>query len=572
MTSRTKFAETTLPPIDAFFNKLNDEPLSESDYQLAMDTWEIFNITNLEEYDNHYLKLDVLLLADVFQNFRDIIYSQHKLDCLHFYTLPSLSWAMALKFTKVKLDLFTEPSMYLMVETSLRGGISIISHRHAVANNPHVEGGFDSSLPTSYLVYLDANNLYGAAMREPLPTGNFRWLSNTEVDALDITNIPRDSSTGYILEVDIDYPESLHETHNDYPLCPDHMTVTENQLSDFCKSFPDRPRPSRKLVPNLYNKRNYVVHYRNLQFYIQEGMILKRVHRVLAFHQSAFLSSYIDVCTQNRQMAKSQFEMDLWKLCANAIYGKSMQNQRKQMNVRLIADPVKLKKALSKPNLQRTQIINDELVMVHGGRMKLTLNRPLYLGFAILDISKLIMYQFHYQYIVKKYGQSAKLCFTDTDSLTYHIQTDDIYQDMKADAELFDLSNFKKDSPFYSGDNRKVVGKMKSETGDVAPKEFVGLRSKMYSLYINSTDKPKMAAKGIKRTFVKKNLRHEQYLRVLQGKVPTKAVFRNFRSRNHVVSTVEYHKCCLSAFDDKRYILDDGVTTLAYGHKDIPAQ
>ena len=149
------------------------------------------------------------------------------------------------------------------------------------------------------------------------------------------------------------------------------MTVSENELSEYSKSFPNRPRPTKKLIPNLYDKRNYVVHYRNLQFYLQQGVVLKKIHRILSFKQSAFLAPYIDMCTRNRQCAKSQFEMDLWKLCANAIYGKSMQNQRKQVNVRLITDPGKLRKALSKPNLQRTQIINEELVMVHGGRMKL---------------------------------------------------------------------------------------------------------------------------------------------------------------------------------------------------------
>ena len=177
------------------------------------------------------------------------------------------------------------------------------------------------------------------------------------------------------------------------------------------------------------------------------------------------------------------------------------------------------------------------------------------------------MYEFHYQYIRRKYGDRARLCFTDTDSLTYLIETADIYQDMKADSYYYDLSNFQKSNVFYSAENRKVVGKMKSETADIVPKEFVGLRSKMYSLYINNTEKPKMTAKGVNRSYVKKNVRHEQYLYVLKNKVATKATFRNFRSRNHIVNTVEFHKTCLNAFDDKRYILDDGVTTLAYGHK-----
>ena len=140
------------------------------------------------------------------------------------------------------------------------------------------------------------------------------------------------------------------------------------------------------------------------------------------------------------------------------------------MNVRLIADPPKLLKALSKPHLKAAKIVNDQLVMVHGGRRRVLLNKPIYVGFTILDLSKLIVFEFHYNFIVPKYGPSAKLCFTDTDSLTYHIQTDDLYVDMGAHADLFDLSNFDKSHPQYSDDNRKVVGKMKSETGSSAPK------------------------------------------------------------------------------------------------------
>ena len=566
MTGRDKFSETKLPPIDEFYDKLSCEPLDPKDYAIAVQTWHKFGIQNLQQYHDHYLKLDILLLADVFQNFRDLIYTEHKLDCLHYLTLPSLSWDMALKHTNIKLDLITDPDMYLMVESAMRGGISIISHRHAIANNPYVEGGYDLSKPTSYLVYLDANNLYGAAMSEPLPCGKFRFLSNEEMARLDIMNHTANDPVGYILEVDLVYPDALHDRHNDYPLCPDHLMITDDMLSDYSRSFPNRPKPTTKLVPNLLPKTKYVVHYRNLQYYIQQGIVLKKIHRVLSFSQRPWLRKYIELCTKKRQDAKSQFEMDTWKLCANAIYGKSMQNKRKQMNVRLIADPPKLRKALAKPHLMSSKIINDELVMVHGGRRRVQLNKPIYVGFAILDISKLIMYKFHYDFIIPKYGQAAKLCFTDTDSLTYHIQTNDLYADMGTHSELFDLSNFDKSHPQYSDQNRKVVGKMKSETGSCAPKEFVGLRSKMYSLHVGQGQNPKITAKGIKKSYVKKNVKHNQFLQALQSKVCSKATFCNIRSSNHVLQTLEMTKVCLNAYDDKRYILDDGVNTLAFGH------
>jgi hypothetical protein len=199
-------------------------------------------------------------------------------------------------------------------------------------------------------------------------------------------------------------------------------------------------------------------------------------------------------------------------------------------------------------------------------KKSITLSKPIYTGFSILDISKAVMYEFHYNHIVPKYGNDVKLLFTDTDSLCYEIKTDDLYNDMKQNLDLFDTSNFNKDHPLYSVTNNKVLGKFKSETGDKAPLEFVGLRPKMYSLLVCKKDKAKMTAKGIKRGFVSKHVRHNQFLETLRSKIATKAKFLHFRSTNHVIKTIEVEKLCLSAFDDKRYLLDDGVNSLAYGH------
>jgi len=170
-TSREKFDETKLPQIEAFYDQLNDEPLKIGDYERAQKTWEHFGMQTLQNYHDHYLLSDVLLLADVFENFRTTILKEHNLDCLHFVTLPSLAWTSALKFTGVELDLITDPDAYLMIENNMRSGIATISHSHASANNPLVEG-YDPTKPTSYITYLDANNLYGDAMSNPLPNRN----------------------------------------------------------------------------------------------------------------------------------------------------------------------------------------------------------------------------------------------------------------------------------------------------------------------------------------------------------------------------------------------------------------
>ena len=569
MTDRSKFEESQLPPIEKFYNTLTDEPLSAEDYERAQHIWNFYNIQNLRQYHDHYLKSDVLLLADVFEHFRHDVLQKHGLDCLYFPTLPSLAWSIALKHTGIELDLITDPEAYLMIENSIRGGISTISNRYAKANNPYTIDGYDPEQPTSYITYLDANNLYGLAQSQPLPVGDFQFLTPDEISKFNVMDIPQDSPTGFIVDCDLEYPSTLHNSHSDYPLAPEHLTVTKDMLSPFAQNLIGQGwQPTKKLIPNLYDKTNYVTHYRNLQFYISHGLVLTKIHRVLSFTQRPWLKSWIDLCTTQRQNAKSEFESDLSKLQANATFGKTMEQVRNRVNIRLIADPAKLRKAVSKPSYREAKIINPDLVMVRAARQKILLNKPIAVGFCILELSKLTMYQFFYDYLKPKYQERCMLLFTDTDSFCCQIETTDLYKDMSEAMDLFDTSNFDTDHPLYSKQNYRVLGKMKSETGSTPPLEFVGLRAKMYSLSCGNKSQKK--AKGIKKHYVKKHLRHHSFLNVLKNVTSTtNAKFRIFRSTNHVINTVEINKLCLTALDDKRYILEDGERTLAYGHHSL---
>ena len=254
MTGPKKFVETQLPPIEAFHNTLEDEPCRQENYDRAREIWVQYDMKTMRDYHDHYLLSDVLLLADVFQNFRNSVYEQHHLDPLHFITLPSRAWASTLKYTGAELDLITDPDMYLMVENNMRGGIATISQRYARANNPLVEG-YDPSKLNSWITYLDANNLYGTAMSEPLPKGNFRFLSQDEISDFDIMKIPTHGDTGYIVECDLQYPSELHELHSDYPMAPEHLTVSPDMLSNFCHEIKaENWKPMQKLVPTFWTK------------------------------------------------------------------------------------------------------------------------------------------------------------------------------------------------------------------------------------------------------------------------------------------------------------------------------
>ena len=178
-----RFDETSLPPPSEFYSKLSNEHITDSAYKHAQEVWTTYNCTTLGDYHNLYLRTDVLLLADVFENFRKTAMATYGLDPAHYYTLPGYSWDCLLKCTNIELEQITEPDMYLFIEKGLRGGISMVSHRHAIANNQYMEN-YNNEEPTSFIQYLDANNLYGWAMSRPMPTGDFQWVSHVSVALL----------------------------------------------------------------------------------------------------------------------------------------------------------------------------------------------------------------------------------------------------------------------------------------------------------------------------------------------------------------------------------------------------
>ena len=316
-----------------------------------------------------------------------------------------------------------------MWERCIRGGISIISNRYGEANNKYMEGGFNKNKPSKYIMYLDANNLYGTAMSMKLPTHGFKWLTGGEKEKLyDNQELGTWNKTPCILEVDLEYPKKLHDSHNDYPLCPERVMCKNNV---------------EKLIPNLRDKKKYVIHYKNLIQCLRLGMKLKRIHRGIKFNESAWMKPYIDMNTELRTKAKNNFEKDHYKLMNNSVFGKTLENIRNRVNVKLVNNIEKARKLIAKPNYKSCKIFSENLISVHMKKTSLLMNKPVYLGACILDLSKTIMYDFHYNYIKPKYGDKAKLLFTDTDSLMYEIETEDFYKDISGDVkDRFDTSDY----------------------------------------------------------------------------------------------------------------------------------
>ncbi|XP_066933766.1 uncharacterized protein [Clytia hemisphaerica] len=416
-------------------------------------------------------------------------------------------------------------------------------------------------------------------MSQPLPISNFRWLFQEEIRRFNVLDIENDSEYGYMLEVDLDYPDYLHDAHRDYPLAPEKLYVKPNMLSGVQLEIlgvdsADEVQSSKqiKLVPNLYNKKNYILHYWNLKFYINHGMKLMKIHRILKFKQEPWLKSYIDFNTERRANARNSFEKEFFKLMNNSCFGKTMENLRKRRRIELITSRAILRKRVAQPSFHDFHIINEDLVVVERKKTSLLLNRPIYTGLAVLDISKLHMYQFHYDHIKRLYPErKSRLLFTDTDSLAYAINTDDIYEDMKNNVDLYDFSNYPEDHKCYSAANRLVIGKFKDELGSLNMEEFVGLRSKMYSFTYKMEDKMKeiKKAKGVKKSVVKRKISHMDYVKTLFEDEDQYREWNSFRSYKHRIYTIKVNKKSLSCFDDKRYILGDGITTLPHGHKNL---
>ena len=571
MDSFQKFNDTQLPIKKDFFSILYNQHITHEQYDHAQTVWNTFNLKTMGDYHDLYLKSDTLLLADIFENFRKTCLQYYKLDPCHYFSSPGLSWDAMLKMTKIKLELITDIDMFQFIEKGLRGGVSYIANRFSEANNKYMEN-FDENKPSKYIMYLDANNLYGWAMSQYLPTGNFKWLTKEQINKTNLANYSEEHDEGLLLEVDLDYPQELHDLHNDFPLAPEKLKVNKNMLSEYCQKISEKFNISsgqvHKLITMLGKKEKYVLHYRNLQLYLSLGLKLKKVHRVLQFNQSPWLKKYIDFNTNKRTLSKNDFEKNFFKLMNNSVFGKTMENLRKRVDVRLVTDKEKLLKLSSKPSYVSSKIFNENLVAVHKIKETLLMNRPAFVGACILDLSKTFMYDFHYNYIKCKYGDKAKLLFTDTDSLTYEIETPDAYADFFDNKDIFDNSDYNKKSPFYFDHNKKVIGKFKDEAAGIPVTEFVGLRSKMYS-YTLDNKQSKRTAKGIKKNIIKNNLSHDNYKKVLLSEEQIHHSMKTIRSMKHQLSSYELNKISLSCFDDKRYIHENGITSFAYGHYKI---
>jgi hypothetical protein len=602
-----KLDETQLPPVEEWVNSLKygkttwDECTESQQKEMKEMVehsnliWKEFKCKTIFDFQNVYMRNDTYLLACVFEQFIDMIIDKFGLDPCHYLTLPSMGNDAMLKFTNVKIELFQEDKhdMYLQLEDRV-GGISTTGGiSYAKANNKYLDD-YDDSKPSTFIWNIDAVALYGKAMTEKLPKDGFK---HEDVATFDLEQAYRDADgdKGYFLIVDAHLPNEYHDEQNDYPCFPETIEITEDMLSPFNKRELDilhtelghttkrTTYKSSKLSPNLKPKKNYLVHIKTLKLYTQLGWVIDKIHTVISFNQSAWLKPFVDYCSHERQKATSEFYKALWKLIPNSIYGKFLENLRNRMNIHFFtsSDTARMDKYRQKFNYKRSELIHENLQMIEMGKLKCSLNRPIHVGIAILQLSKHTMYNFFYNVIRKKYP-TARLIYTDTDSLHLYIETEDLYQDIVNDKDFldqFDLNDYDPNNPMFVGipqedivKNKKIPGKFSDDNNGVVVREEIALKSKMYriecsnNIYKNrAKGVPKVLQAGFTLNDYKNSHSHFHEWRP-ENMLKRQNTYNIHCDKNLKMSIRETNKVVFSSFNDKRYTLDDGVHSYAYGH------
>jgi hypothetical protein len=598
ITSHEIYKESQLPPKEKFHSTLksanlckegNCECITEKEYEHALTVFKEFNCRNIGDYNDVYNWSDTIILADCFEKFRQINLNIHNIDPCYCYSTPGLTWQCGLKYTNISLDYIYNKEILEIIENGIRGGVcGNMGLRYMKANNKYLPD-YNPNLGTNYLLYIDKNNLYGCSQSQYFPYKDLRLLSDEEIKFLDIMQVSDDSEVGYLLECDLVYPEEIKPKTQNFPFAPEKMKIDYSKLSPYQKLFKGKSVTSEKLVCNQYDKKNYILHYRMLKFYLRHGMKLKKIHRVISFKQAKWLEPYIRFNTverTNASRAGNKFKDDYHKLCNNAFYGKTVENIRNRVEIEFATNRDRAVTYYSKSNFKGETVFDENLSAVHFRKKTLRFDKPLYVGQAVLDLSKLSMYEFYYDVLQPRYEDNIEILAMDTDSFVLNIKTEDLYKDLAELNHHFDFSNYPKNHSLYDPTNEKVLDKVKDELGGDIMTEFCSMKSKMYA-YKTLGGICEKRLKGIQKC-VRKKLTFEDYKDVifksselfkkyeevenLEEEIKKLNIYKtvyNLNSKKHEMFLIKQEKMAINPFDDKRFICDDGITTYPHGYETL---
>lgn len=483
-----------------------------------------------------------------------------------------------------------------MLSSNLRGGMSFASERYcesAVYEDINNQArNLDSKNRFNVILDIDANNLYGCSQTFPLPYKDFEFVSIEEKQKINWKEIDLMKDKGYFVEVTLSYPENIHSKTASFPLCPQNTHITYDMLSPFQKDvlfkvYGKKTYKSKKLTSTFQKKEKIVLHALNLQLYLKLGMEIEEIFRVVSFSQKPYMKEWVEYCTSKRMNAKNEFEKNFWKLMVNCVFGKTIESVFERKIVKIITNPKQFAFYVKQPNYENHIIVTENISIVVLSKETAKVIRPYYIGFSILEISKLIMYDYFYNVLQPFFGQDGvQLLYTDTDSLVLKLRTCNILSDLHAFKQSFDFSNLCKSHELYSDTNKAVLFKFKEEFGLRPISRFCALKSKVYSFEVACEHKDGFNEKGVCKICRNKSFSGENFNRLkgVQKRTAREIHFekyllclfqknaqrdKNFQicSKKQKISTKIVNKISLSCFDDKRYLLNCGIHSEPYSLK-----
>lgn len=565
------------------------------DYEFAKEMWKVFGCNTFGDMIEQYCMLDCSQLADIHEATRNKLYEITGLDPGWFIGVANMSLPAMLKMTGAEVELMTDLDMYLLVEKNIRGGYSSVVERHALANNPH-NPGYDPTKPHTWLISADATSLYPFIVATKLPIGDYTWVTEAEIlkEGQTITDFIKqydpNGDYGYMLEVDTYLPDHLHDKMRTFPMFPEVKLSLDDKVSDLVKGKFDyrKHENNEKLICDLHPKKNYLSDIRVLQFALELGYVITKVHKIIRSKQADVFREFCVTLAEIRKVQTTTHDKSIIKSLMNSAWGRLMLNLRKYTNDKFVASAKAFQKTIMHPAYQGCDIISASLAWCRVGLLGVDGGNPIHLGYTILELSKLHMYKTYYKlramYSDPDNNESKlTLLATDTDSLILKVQTEDIFEDMATKSGVFDNFDFKSLPPGYehTGDhNDGVLGSFKIETHSssfkptmichISPYEFLGVTAKVYSIKFwdgISGFNYKTTMKGIKGDCAPN---HEAFRETIFNGTEFKVKQSTIISKLHVKYGATIRKTALSNRNDKWFFINE-TQSIPFGYHGLGA-
>jgi len=582
-----------------FHNDLTDCAANLNDLERAKRLWANMNITSLRQLVSFYCKLDTLILCCAFEAFRNVLYKSFGLDALHFVSLPGFSYASALRSVTGKLEYITDITMYDFLCKSKRGGFaSIGSLKYCESNNPFLPHSlYNPEKPNSFIQCLDVTSLYAYAMKQPLASHSFRFLTSAEIDDIQqsgiqkfVENLDIYGEKGYFFEISCYIPDHLHAYFDDLPPVYENKFISMDMLSSLQRDFFESLGASsqvfktKRLIADLTPKESYVVHSRLLKLFCELGVKVTTLRNAVVFQQSCFLSPFIDTAIELRKAAKTKFESDVMKKISNATYGRSLLQKEQMKSVKLVTDTDKAIFYANQALFDDVIQINKDLLAIIMKKRSVLLNSPVQWGLSILDIAKEHFLRYFYKILKPSFPDSLSLITTDTDGMTIYVECPNFYEFLWKNKQHHDLSGIDPNDPilgkYFDDTNKGIPGMMKLELSQAVIHKACSVKSKMYGLqfytrkrddkgkyyFENISENKKL--KGVPRAAADKQTSFEQFVECLYVPIQYYAVFKQIRSFNHELYTIELRKKSVSGLCIKRYNVSP-IHTKAFGNVEL---